>query len=156
LEADLRKPDLRLARLLPAVALAAGAGAANAQEAAPKPAEAAAKTLSLELNAAQPSQKGCRLTFVVANGLGADLSKAAFEIALFNDVGVVDTLTVLDFKDLPSGKTKVTRFDLPLDCAKITRVLVNRAVDCAGDGVDPAACMRQLQPSGKSQIAFGL
>ena len=77
-----------------------------AQQSAPVPA------LSLELNGAQPSDKGCRLTFVVNNNLGADLSKAAFEIALFNEAGVVDRLTVLDFKDLPAGKTKVTRFDL--------------------------------------------
>jgi hypothetical protein len=134
-----------------ATALAAASGIATAQEQAAKPA------LALELNAAQPSQKGCRLTFVVANGLGAELSKAAFEIALFNELGVVDTLTVLDFKELPAGKTKVTRFDLPgLDCAKISRVLVNRATDCAGAGVDPAACMRQLVPSTKSQITFGV
>ncbi|MDQ6432912.1 hypothetical protein RB623_02445 [Mesorhizobium sp. LHD-90] len=133
-----------------AAAFAAAGSSANAQEQAERPA------LALELNAAQPSQKGCRLTFVVTNGLGAELSKAAFEIALFNEVGVVDTLTVLDFKDLPSGKTKVTRFDLPLDCAKITRVLVNRAVDCAGDGVEPSACIRQLAPGTKAKIAFGL
>ncbi|RWE72570.1 MAG: hypothetical protein EOS63_30100, partial [Mesorhizobium sp.] len=81
------------------------------------PAAASAPALSLELNAAQPSEKGCRLTFVVNNALGADLSKAAFEIALFNEAGVVDRLTVLDFKDLPAGKTKVTRFDLAgADC----------------------------------------
>lgn len=134
-----------------AAALAVAGGAATAQEQAAKPA------LALELNAAQPSQKGCRLTFVVANGLGAELSKAAFEIALFNEVGVVDTLTVLDFKELPAGKTKVTRFDLPgLDCAKISRVLVNRATDCAGEGVEPAACMRQLAPSTKAKIVFGV
>lgn len=138
-------------RLLLAAALASASGIATAQEQAAKPA------LALELNAAQPSQKGCRLTFVVANGLGAELSKAAFEIALFNEVGVVDTLTVLDFKELPAGKTKVTRFDLPgLDCAKISRVLVNRATDCAGEGVDPAACMRQLAPSTKAKIVFGV
>ena len=134
-----------------AVALAVAGSSAGAQEQAAKPA------LALELNAAQPSQKGCRLTFVVSNGLGAELTKAAFEIALFNEVGVVDTLTVLDFKELPAGKTKVTRFDLPgLDCAKISRVLVNRATDCAGEGVDPAACMRQLVPGTKAKIVFGV
>lgn len=80
--------------------------------AAPAWTQQPAPALNLELNGAQPSDKGCRLTFVVTNNLGADLSKAAFEIALFNEVGVVDRLTVLDFKELPAGKTKVTRFDL--------------------------------------------
>jgi hypothetical protein len=121
-----------------------------AQESAPVPA------LTLELNGAQPSDKGCRLTFVVNNNLGADLSKAAFEIALFNEAGVVDRLTVLDFKELPAGKTKVTRFDLAgTECAKVSRVLINSATECAGTGIEPNACMRKLKTDTKTGIAFG-
>ena len=113
--------------------------------------------LTLELNAAQPSDKGCRLTFLVNNNLGADLSKAAFEIALFNEAGVVDRLTVLDFKELPAGKTKVTRFDLAgTDCAKVSRVLINSATECAGAAVEPNACMRKLKTDTKTGIAFGV
>jgi hypothetical protein len=118
---------------------------------------APAPQLSLELNAAQPSDKGCRLTFVVNNALGADLSKAAFEIALFNEAGVVDRLSVLDFKDLPAGKTKVTRFDLAgTNCTKLSRVLINSATECAGTGVEPEACMRGLKTQTKTGIAFGV
>lgn len=120
-------------------------------------AEQSAPVLTLELNAAQPSDKGCRLTFLVNNNLGADLSKAAFEIALFNGAGVVDRLTVLDFKDLPAGKTKVTRFDLAgTDCAKVSRVLINSVTECTGAGVEPAACMRKLKTDTKTGIAFGV
>ena len=120
------------------------------------PAAASAPALSLELNAAQPSEKGCRLTFVVNNALGADLSKVAFEIALFNEAGVVDRLTVLDFKDLPDGKTRVTRFDLAgADCGKLGRVLINTATACAGSGVEPAACMGALKISTRTAITFG-
>ncbi|RUT86843.1 hypothetical protein [Mesorhizobium sp. M7A.T.Ca.US.000.02.2.1] len=122
-----------------------------AQESAPVPA------LTLELNGAQPSDKGCRLTFVVNNNLGADLSKAAFEIALFNEAGVVDRLTVLDFKELPAGKTKVTRFDLAgTECSKVSRVLINSATECTGAGVEPNACMRKLKTDTKTGIAFGV
>jgi hypothetical protein len=118
---------------------------------------APAPALMLELNSAQPSDKGCRLTFVVNNALGADLSKAAFEIALFNEAGVVDRLTVLDFKDLSAGKTKVTRFDLAgADCGKLSRVLINSTTECAGNGVEPATCMRGLNTSTKTGIAFGV
>jgi hypothetical protein len=131
--------------------LLAASGPAWSQEAAPAPA------LSLELNGAQPSDKGCRLTFVVTNTLGAELAKAAFEIALFDDSGVVDRLTVLDFKDLPAGKTKVTRFDLAgADCAKIGRVLINTATECAGPAVETGACMRHLKTSTKTGIPFGV
>ncbi|TPL95351.1 hypothetical protein [Mesorhizobium sp. B2-3-12] len=119
--------------------------------------EQSAPVLTLELNAAQPSEKGCRLTFLVNNSLGADVTKAAFEIALFNEAGVVDRLTVLDFKDLPSGKTKVTRFDLAgTDCTKVSRVLINSATECVGSGVEPAACMRKLKTDTKTGIAFGV
>lgn len=128
---------------------------AQAQEAATTPAPDSA--LVLELNGAQPSDKGCRLTFVVTNKLGADVTKAAFEIALFNDAGVVDRLTVLDFNELPAGKTKVARFDLAgTDCAKISRVLVNHATECTGAGLDPKACLSRLKPETKSAIVFGV
>ncbi|RVD48617.1 MAG: hypothetical protein EOS30_15660 [Mesorhizobium sp.] len=120
-------------------------------------AEQSAPVLTLELNAAQPSDKGCRLTFLVSNNLGADISKAAFEIALFNEAGIVDRLTVLDFKDLPAGKTKATRFDLAgTDCTKVSRVLINSATECAGTSVEPAACMRKLKTDTRTGIAFGI
>jgi len=119
--------------------------------------EAASPALLLELNATQPSDKGCRLTFVVTNNLGAELTKAAFEIALFNDAGVVDRLTVLDFNELPAGKTKVARFDLAgADCGKISRVLVNHATECSGTGIDPKACLSLLKATTKSNILFGV
>lgn len=118
--------------------------------------ESAQPALTLELNALQPSEKGCRLTFVVTNNLGAPLDKVGFEVALFNQAQVVDRITVLDFKELPQGKTKVRRFDLgELDCTKITRVLVNDSTECAGAGIDPKACIRQLNPTTKSGIQFG-
>jgi len=132
-----------------AVSLPAG-GAALAQEPATAP------SLRLEFNGLEPSAAGCRLTFVVENGLGAALDRAAFEIALFNRAGLVDRLTVLDFKELPAGKTKVRQFDLPnADCAGIGRVLVNDAVACEGADVEPSDCIRNLKPETKSDISFG-
>jgi hypothetical protein len=137
------------------MAFIAAASPVSAQEAAKAPAPSPA--LVLELNGTQPSDKGCRLTFVVTNNLGAELTKAAFEIALFNETGVVDRLTVLDFNELPAGKTKVARFDLAgTKCEKISRVLINTATECAGPGVDPKACLRQLKPETKSGIFFGM
>lgn len=126
-------------------------GPASAEGTAP------VRSLSLELNAAQPSDKGCRLTFVVANDLGADLAKASFELALFSVEGVVDRLTVLEFSDMPAGKTKVSRFDLAgADCARIGRILINTATECSGEGVAAADCMRGIRTSTRAQIAFGV
>ncbi|PZO78650.1 MAG: hypothetical protein DI629_11445 [Mesorhizobium amorphae] len=147
-------------RKVAALGLAAwmGTTAAFAQEAA-APAPTPDAKLTLELNALQPSDRGgCRLTFLVNNGLGSDLEKASFEMALFNEAGVVDRLAVLDFNDLPAGKTKVTRFDLAnADCAKISRVLINSATECRGASVAPQACLRQLSASSRSaNVTFGL
>lgn len=117
---------------------------------------APAQSLHLELNGLEPSEAGCRLTFVVSNGLGAALARAAFEIVLFDRRGLVDRLTVLDFKDLPAGKTKVRQFDLPqADCQNFGRVLVNDAVACEGEGVEPSACIRGLATATRAGIEFG-
>jgi hypothetical protein len=144
------------------VALALGAlpaltASAALAEDAGKGAEAAQPAgLSLELNALQPSDKGCRLTFVIANHLSGDITKAAFEIALFDRTGVVDRLTVLDFRELPHGKTKVSRFDLPgADCGEISRVLVNSATECSGSGVEPPDCLTNLKTSTRAKVEFG-
>jgi hypothetical protein len=120
-------------------------------------AQAAGPALTLELNAAEPSEKGCRLTFVVNNKLGGHLVRAAFELALFNKQGVVDRLTVLDFRDMPEGKTKVSRFDLAgADCTNISRVLINQVTECHGNGIEANSCMLNLKTETKTSIVFGL
>ena len=64
---------------------------------------------------------------------------------------------MLDFNELPAGKTKVARFDLAgADCTNISRVLINHATDCTGANIDPKACISQLKPATKSSIVFGL
>ena len=131
--------------------LAAAPAAAQTAPAAPE------ASLTLDLNALQPSKGGCRLTFVVTNDLSTPIDRAAFEMALFDKQGVVDRLTVLDFKDMPAGKTKVSRFDLSgADCADISRVLVNHATECVGAGIEPKTCLGGLKTETKSHIAFGL
>lgn len=133
-----------------AVALCGGRPA-FAEDAAP------ARSLYLELNAAESSQKGCRLTFLVTNDLGADIAGAGFELALFNAEGVVERLTVLEFRDMPAGKTNVSRFDLAAaDCGKIGRILVNAATRCEGAGVAAGDCMKGIRTASKTAIAFGV
>jgi len=79
------------------------------------------------------------------------------EIALFDRTGLVDRLTVLEFKDLPAGKTKVSRFDLAgTDCAHVSRVLVNSVAECGAQGLEPAACLRGLKTSSRAGVPFGL
>jgi len=139
----------------PALALAAAAAiilqpllaaSAQAQEAGP--------ALRIELNALQPSQSGCRLTFVATNLLPQDITKAAFEVVLFNKAGMVERLSVFDFQELPASRTRVRQFALAgADCANISRILVNGATACEGTGVDAKACGR-IETTTKGDVVF--
>lgn len=115
-----------------------------------------AMELTLELNALQPVERGCRFTFMVSNGLGKEISQVAFEIALFTKAGMISRLTIVDFKDLPAGKTKVRQFDFrDIDCADVGRVLVNDATQCVGNGVEADACIRHLNTRTGTEVVFG-
>lgn len=110
-----------------------------AQETAQETAPAAA--LAVELNGAETVEGACRLTFLVENGLGADLTQMALETVILTTDGIVERLTLFDFRDLPAGRPRVRQFDLGgIACDGIGAVLINGTSACAGEGVDPAAC----------------
>ncbi|MCA1443884.1 hypothetical protein I6F07_27485 [Ensifer sp. IC4062] len=130
-----------------AVALFPAAAPAIAQE------TAAPGGLAIELNDVAPSEKGCKLTFVAGNALPQSLSKVSFEFVLFDQKGLVERMAVLDFRDLPAGKTKVRQFDLPgTKCESVKSLLINDAPACVGDGVDKNVCMTGLKTGSKSAV----
>lgn len=111
--------------------------------------------LSIELNTLQASDKGCRLTFVAANHFAADVDQASFEVVLFDGKGLVDRMTVLNFKALPAGHARVRQFDIPqVDCGNVSRLLINAARSCEGAGLDAQACTAGLQTTSKSDVAL--
>lgn len=112
--------------------------------------------LSLELNALAPSGEGCLATFMVKNEFATALDQVAFEIVLFDKQGLVDRLMVLDFSPLDTGKTRVRQFDLPqTSCEGISRVLINDAASCKGQGVEASACIENLATKSRPEIEFG-
>lgn len=140
---------MKIVRLLPLALLAVflSGTAAMAQDAGTPGA------LSIEMNDLAPSEKGCKLTFVAGNGLPQSLSKVSFEFVLFDAKGLVERMAVLDFRDLPAGKTKVRQFDLPgTKCEAVKSLLINDAPVCAGDGVAKDACMKALKTGSKSAV----
>lgn len=140
---------MKFARLLPLVLLAAfcSGAAALAQDAG------TSGDLSIEINDLTPSEKGCKLTFVAANELPQTLSKVSFEFVLFDGKGLVERMAVLDFRDLPAGKTKVRQFDLPgTKCEAVKSLLINDAPVCSGDGVAKDACMKALKTGSRSAV----
>jgi hypothetical protein len=135
----------------PALAALAFATPALAQEAAPTP------KFALELNALQPAENACRITFLATNDLGGTLTKASVEMALFDSAGAINRIVTLDFKDLAPGKTKVLQFALTnLDCANLGRVLINDVTACEGEAIAPESCLAGLVPTARPDIIFGV
>lgn len=101
----------------------------------------AAPALSVELNGAETVEGACRLTFLVQNNLGVDLGQLALETVILTADGIVERLTLFDFRDLPADRPRVRQFDLGgLACEGIGAVLINGTSACAGDGIDATAC----------------
>ena len=123
----------------------------------PAQAQDAPSQLKLELNALQPAGAGCRVTFLATNQLGAPLNRASVEMALFDTSGAIDRIVTLDFKSLAEGKTKVLQFELAkLDCAGLSRVLINDVTACEGEGLAPDACLAGLVPTARPDVEFGV
>ena len=140
-----------MSKLIPTFALAL------ALPLAPVAAQEATPGLSLELNALQPADGACRVTFLVTNCLAAPIDTATVEVAFFGTGGGIDRLVSLDFKALATGKTKVVQFALAgLDCGAVSRVLVNDVTACTGAGLDAAACLAALATSSRVSAAFGV
>lgn len=113
--------------------------------------------LDIELNALQPTAAGCRITFLATNNLGAPLTRASVETALFDMSGAIDRIVTLDFKDLSEGKTKVLQFQLAdLPCTGIGRVLVNDISACEGTGLAATACLDHLKTTARAAVPFGV
>lgn len=133
--------------LAAATAVLSATGAVLAQE------TAASGGLTIELNEITPSERGCKLTFVADNGFEQSLSKISFEFVLFDQKGLVERMAVLDFRELPSGKTKVRQFDLPgTKCEAVKSLLINDAPACVGEGVHKGDCMTRLKTGSRSAV----
>ena len=118
---------------LATLALPVLSGPVAAQEAAP--------AVTIELSTAEAAGNACTLSFVAQNAHAADIASAVYETVLFDGQGRVARLTLLDFQDLPSGRMRVRQFhfaDMP--CEGISRVLINGASTCDGDGLPDGAC----------------
>lgn len=121
-------------------------------------AHAQSGNFELELNTAADVPQACRLTFVATNGTGVALTSTSYEVAAFDSKGVVSSILVLEFGELPLNKTRVVQFDLPnLACADLSRILVNGQDQCKSASGDQDVCMKALSASSRiPTIPFGL
>ena len=109
--------------------------------------------IAVELNATEAVENACKLTFVITNGLGGDLTMTVYETVLFKTNGQVDRLTLFDFCALPRARPRVRQFEVPdLQCEALGLVLFNGAHACAGEGVAPGACESGILPSSRTSV----
>ncbi|WP_227268778.1 hypothetical protein [Roseobacter weihaiensis] len=109
--------------------------------------------ISIELNAADPHENGCTLTFLITNGFAQAMDRVIYETVLFDRSGQVDRLTLFDFGALPSERPRVRQFAVPdLTCDELGRVLFNGASTCEGDGLPPSACDAGFTPSSRIEV----
>lgn len=143
-------------RMLKTLSTLALAGATAATLLA-TPVIAQSGNFGLELNNARGVGEGCRLTYVATNNTGVELNKTSYEVAVFDQDGVVSRLLILEFGQLLNGKTKVVQFDIAdKPCDTISRLLVNSVAECvAADGTAPN-CMDGLVTSSRGEIQFGI
>lgn len=143
-----------------AASLALLASHALAETSQSNPQEADTGGLQIELNAADPVEGGCKLTFMVTNGMAVALDKAVFETVLFDRAGTVDRLTLFDFGRLPQSRMRVRQFVISdMQCDALGRVLFNGAHECAASGagegegaLDAQACETALRPGSRLDI----
>jgi len=147
----LKKICLSIAVLALTVTVLATSGAAGEREkTAPNSA-----VLSLQLNALTTLERGCRLTFVMRNGLQQPVESLGVDLALFAPDGGVSAIIALDAGALPAGKTRVQQFVAPdVACADVARVLLNDLTRCEGEGLSPASCMARLSVSSRVDQEF--
>lgn len=115
----------------------------------------AASSISIELNRLQQIDNGCRMNLVFTNGLSTPVDLLTVETVLFDQDERVDRFLLLRARDLPPGKIRVHQFDVSdTQCDRIGRVLLNDVTECQGEGLDPAACLRQLDLSSRADVPF--
>ncbi len=109
--------------------------------------------LRIELNALDPVEEACRVSFLIQNGHAQDIDSAVFEAVLFDADGRVDRLTLLDFGALPAARPRVRQFMVPdLACDGLGRVLINGAETCEGEGLAQGACMEGLELDSRTDV----
>ena len=143
-----------LGKLLVALSLGLASPALAQDAAAPD------NKIMLELNGATDTEAGgCQLTIVATNQLETGIRRAAWQVAIFDKSGAVQSLPILDFGGMIAGKTRVGIFPLPgRSCGDIGRIVVNDVAECsAEDGADLRdTCLGGLATQSRTDIDFGL
>ncbi|MEQ9259795.1 MAG: hypothetical protein RIG84_11920 [Roseovarius sp.] len=115
--------------------------------------QSSAPHVSVELNAAEPGEGSCKLSFLIVNSHAEPIEKAVYETVLFNGNGQVERLTLFDFGELPAGRPRVRQFTVNgLACENLSQILINGAHECTAPGLAPEACEQGLELATRTDV----
>jgi len=113
--------------------------------------------ISVELNRLAEGEKGCRMSLVFTNRLAVRLEDLQLETVLFDPDGRAGRFLVLKSQPLIPGKVRVQQYDLgDTRCEDIGSVLINDVIGCEGEGLTPAVCLQELNPSSREKAGLFL
>jgi hypothetical protein len=109
--------------------------------------------ISFQLNGTAGVKDACRFNFIFRNGVSEPVTDLVLELVVFNDEDLVDRFVLVKSGSLPKGKTRVRQFDFAdLDCARVSKLLVNEVKVCKGGNLDPETCLSRLEVKGSKSI----
>ncbi len=115
-----------------------------------------AERFHLELNNVEDADTSCRITFLAHNETGTDFAETSYDVVVFDERGIVSQRLILEFGQLPLGKTRVVQFLLERNCSGISRLLINGAEECIEEsGSSSSTCLDALVTSSRADVQFG-
>ncbi len=114
--------------------------------------------IALQLNKAETTQNGCRVSLLVRNHLKNEITQLALDLVVFDNTGRISDFLSMKTGRLPSGKTRVQQYDLPAgSCANISSLLINDVSQCEGaENISPTRCLDTLNVSSRADIELTL
>lgn len=128
-----------------AAALALACGAANAAD----------RTVSVELNKLESSRDACRAYVVLQNTGTIGYETLKLDLVVFDVDGIVATRLAFEGAPLPIGKTSLKVFDIDdLACPRIGRLLLNDVVGCSDRSGSQTDCLAGISTEARGAVPF--
>lgn len=101
----------------------------------------------LELNATEPAENRCRMTFLIENKSPRTIDSLKLDLAMFSPEGVIQRRMIVEMGPVRSKRTNVRTFASDGECSQLGAILVNDVSACQPG--EPTACMDGLALSSR-------
>ena len=101
----------------------------------------------LELNATEPADNRCRMTFLIENKSTRNIDSLKLDLAMFDPEGVIQRRMIVEMGPVRGKRTNVRTFSSDGECSQLGAILVNDVSACAPG--EPTACLDGLALSSR-------